>query len=117
MHEDVTDLTSFELRTLCLEVWVPPWTKFCSENARTLSGLIEAAWNGRYWASKLVTFRNWTNHTNATVGLVEATFREWSIALGISAEMVSDAARELIYLQLQNSKTASRQGQSWRFNT
>jgi hypothetical protein len=117
MHEDAIDLTPFELRTLCIEVWVPPWAKFGSDNARALSGLIEAAWNGRYWASKHVTFRNGANHTNATGGLVEATFRQWSIALGIPAEVVSDAARELMDLLLQNHKTASRPGQSWLFNT
>ena len=117
MNENVSDLNSFELRTLCIEVWVPPWAKFGSENARTISGLIEAAWNGRYWASKHVTFRNGANHTNATIGMVECEFREWSIALGIPAEAVSDAARELMDLLLENRKTASRPSQSWLFNT
>ena len=117
MHEDAIDLTPFELRTLCIEVWVPPWAKFGSDNARALSGLIEAAWNGRHWASKHVTFRNGANHTNATGGLVEATFRPWSIALGIPTEVVSDAVRELMDLLLENRKTVSRPGQSWLFNT
>jgi hypothetical protein len=108
MHEDTSRLTEVEIRTLCLEIWVPPWAKFGSADVQALGGLIEAASQGRFWASRHVSFRG---------GMVEGNFNEWSTVLGIPSTEISDVVLSLIHLQFRNRDGKARPGQSWFFNT
>jgi hypothetical protein len=117
LFDDETQLTRVELRTLCLEIWVPRWAKFGTDDVRALGGLIEAAWNNRYWACRYVTFRNGANSSNARGGMVDVAFDQWSAALGIPGSEIAQVVRALIHLQFGNRSLKTRPGESWIFNT